>query len=270
MAVRTISVCTGYGGVELGLRAARVPIHTVAVIERQAYAAAVIAHHMERGALDPCPIWDDLESFDGAAFRGRVDLVAAGIPCQGQSSAGKRRGTADARWLWPEVWRLVEQCEASLLFLENVPGLLTVNDGRAFDEIIETLAARGWAAEWDHVPAGSVGAPHLRDRIFVLAANPDGDGLQSIRDIGQLDQGERSQLGHDADRCAVSPGWSRVVGRASGAPVFCRVDDGTAARLDGDPDRDWHERIHLLGNGVVPQAVTQAWRVLSERLAQGL
>lgn len=185
MALRAISLCTGYGGLELGIRLAGVPVHTVAAVERQAYAAAVLAHRMVEGALDPCPIWDDLESFDGCAYRDRVDLVVAGFPCQGSSVAGKRRGTADERWLWPQVWRIVRECGASLLFVENVPGLLSVNGGKALGEILGDLAASGWAAEWDCVPAAAVGAPHVRDRWFCLAADPDGIGLRQLSKWGQ-------------------------------------------------------------------------------------
>ena len=189
MAIRTLSLCTGYGGLELGLRLAGVAVHTVGVVERQAYAAAVLANRMVEGALDPCPIWDDLESFDGSAYSGRVDLVAAGFPCQGASVAGKRLGTADARWLWPHVWRIARECGASLLFVENVPGLLTVNQGQAFGEILGDLAASGWVAEWDCFPAAACGAPHLRDRWFLLAADPDGIGLRQLAERDQRNRG---------------------------------------------------------------------------------
>lgn len=321
MAIRTLSLCTGYGGIELGLRLAGVPVRVVAAVERQAYAAAVLASRMGEGALDSCPIWDDLESFDGRAWRGCVDLVTAGFPCQGASVAGKRLGTADKRWLWPHVWRAVVDCGASMLLVENVPGLLTVNRGDAFAEILGALAARGWIAEWDVISAASVGAPHLRERVFLLAADPgsagpqgggargpapngaggrqapahassigpgprddgqpraneradttrgrgedaphaDGDGPQGERHLGQLDQGGRAQRGNDLDRCNVSPEWARIVGRAAPEPSFRDVDDGAAVGLG----RDWHERLHLLGNGVVPQAAARAWEVLSRRL----
>lgn len=189
VALRALSLCTGYGGLELGARLAGVPIHVVGAVERQAYAAAVLAHRMESGDLDPCPIWDDLESFDGRAYRGRVDLVLAGFPCQGASVAGKRRGTDDERWLWPLVWRTVIESGASALFVENVPGLLNVNGGQAFGEILRDVAARGWIAEWDCVPAGAVGAPHVRDRIFVLAADPDGSGLRKLAEWHQRSRG---------------------------------------------------------------------------------
>ena len=334
-ALRAISLCSGYGGIELGIRMVRPGLRLVASVERQAYAASVLASRMAEGALDPCPIFDDLESFDGRAFSGRVDLVAAGFPCQGASVAGKRRGTDDARWLWPEVWRITRECGASLLFFENVPGLLTVNGGKAFGAILGDLAARGWAAEWDCVPAAAVGAPHVRDRLFLLAADPnriavriepewdqrqgrgerkaergnaepvsdgrardaadpararsqggderepqladdggprekrnatdaDRDRSQGIRNVRQLDEGERQERRHDLDRCNVSPGWSRVVGRSAPEPAIRRVDDGSTGGMD---NAAWHERIHLLGNGVVPQAAARAFAHLQNRLS---
>lgn len=279
-------------------------LRVVASVERQAYAASVLASRMVEGALGSCPIFDDLESFDGRAFRGRVDLVAAGFPCQGASVAGKRRGTDDARWLWPEVWRITRECGASMLFIENVPGLLTVNQGAAFGQILDDLASLGWVAEWDCVPAAAVGAPHVRDRVFLLAADADRvsvrieserdqrqggsereaergdaepvsdgrardaanaacDRSQAIWNVRQLDEGERQERRDDLDGCNASPGWSRVVGRVAPVPSIRRVDDGTAGGLD---DAAWHERIHLLGNGVVPQAAARAFAHLQDRL----
>src|ERR1051326_1710113 len=88
--LRALSLCTGYGGLELGLKRARPNLRVVGSVERQAYAASVLASRMVEGVLDPCPIFDDLESFDGRAYRDRVDLVVAGFPCQGASVAGKR------------------------------------------------------------------------------------------------------------------------------------------------------------------------------------
>jgi len=183
VALRTLSLCTGYGGLELGLRAAGVAVRVVAAVERQAYAAAVLANRMEEGALDSCPIWDDLEFFDGRAWRGCVDLVVAGFPCQGASVAGKRLGVVDERWLWPEVWRVVRECGSSYLFLENVTGLLSVNNGGAFEKILGDLASCGWAAEWDCFSAATIGAPHIRDRVFLLAADASRIGRALARRV---------------------------------------------------------------------------------------
>ncbi len=253
VALRTASICTGYGGLELGLQLAGAPIRSVVAIERQAYAGAVLASRMETGDLDPCLIWDDLESFDVRPWRGLVDLVTAGFPCQGASVAGKRKGTGDERWLWPRVWRTTLELGAGLLFIENVPGLLTVNGGSAFGEIVSALAARGWIAEWDCVPAGAIGAPHVRDRIFLLATDPH---RLELREQSERDQRERRSDGATQcrDREPVHAGretWGGAV------PSLCGVDDGDPAAL---------ERSHLLGNGVVPQAAAAAWSVLWPRL----
>lgn len=192
-----LALCAGYGGLDLGVRMVRPGIRLVGVVERQAYAAAVLASRMVEGSLDSCPIWDDLESFDCASYRDRVDLIVAGFPCQGASVAGKRLGTEDARWLWPEVWRITKATNARWLFAENVPGLLSVNGGGAFEEILGDLGSSGWSARWDCVPAGALGAPHVRDRLFLLAtdANRVGVRLEPERDQRQGGDRERPSAG---------------------------------------------------------------------------
>jgi len=107
VALRAIALCSGLLGLERGLDLAVGPCRVVCAVERQAYVAAALVARMEEKALDPFPIWDDLATFDGRAWRGVVDLVAAGFPCQPASVAGRRAGTDDERWLWPHVWRCV-------------------------------------------------------------------------------------------------------------------------------------------------------------------
>src|SRR6266850_2765371 len=120
-----LALCSGVGGLELGLRLALGDSYcTVCYVEREGPATAVLAARMADGSLDEAPVWDDLAAFNGRPWRGVVDLVSAGFPCQPWSVAGKRRGTDDARWLWPEIARVIEEVEPSLVFLENVPGLL--------------------------------------------------------------------------------------------------------------------------------------------------
>lgn len=293
----------------------------VGAVERQAFAASVLAAAQRRGDLDEHPIWDDLSSFDCGPWRGRVDLVTAGFPCQPASVAGRRAGTSDARWLWPLVWQVTQDIGAGLLFIENVPGLLTVNDGRAFGEILDALASRGWVAEWDCVPAGAVGAPHVRDRVFLLAADPDrlrlgddprpgastdpgGQGSQGDREAwaasdgareaggarhaadpdgagrtrkrrrGKLDGGVGEEQRIDADgRCSARPrprGVDAILAAArdhwdwkrAPEPVVRRVDDGAGDWMEPDVP----ERLHALGNAVVPHAAAFALSVLWDRL----
>ena len=191
---RVLSLCAGIGGLDLGLRLA-CGARTVGYVERDAFAAAVLVARMAEAALDPAPVWDDLSTFDGRAWRGRVDLVAAGIPCQPFSVAGKRRGLADERWLWSDVLRILDETAARALFLENVGGFTRHGLGR----VLADLAARGFAAEWDHFRASDVGAPHRRERFFLLAhadaalrdesgwsSGAIGSGASGVRHAGEV------------------------------------------------------------------------------------
>lgn len=240
-----VELCAGYGGLGLAIHAALPGVRLVGACERQAYATAVLASRMVEGALDSCPIWDDLESFPCDAYRGLVDIVTAGFPCQGASVAGKRRGVDDERWLWPEVWRITQALGARWLLVENVPGLLSVNGGAAFEGILRDLASGGWSCEWDCVSAGSVGAPHLRDRLFLLAADANRVELRQ--------QSERNQRNQRNQRAAVGkstkPGSRRQardaadpdgLGRKKGShrhvrtPAFVRVADGGTEQATAD------------------------------------
>ena len=175
-----LAICAGVGGLELGLKLALGDAYRcVCYIEREGYAASVLVARMEDKALDTAPVWDDLATFDGRPWRGIVDLISAGFPCQPASTAGRRKGTDDDRWLWPHIKRIVCEVRPRLIFLENVPGLLNVNHGRALAAILGDMAELGYDAEWDMFSAKGVGAPHLRKRVFILArmAERDGDGF---------------------------------------------------------------------------------------------
>ena len=124
---------------------------------------------MEEGALPRAPIWSDLTTFDARRWCGAVDCVIGGFPCQPASVAGKRAGRADERWLWPHVARIIHECKPELVFLENVPGLLTVDAGEGYKEVLSDLAALGFDAEWGVLAAAAVGAPHKRERVFIMA-----------------------------------------------------------------------------------------------------
>ncbi|OHD19774.1 MAG: hypothetical protein A2Y38_22340 [Spirochaetes bacterium GWB1_59_5] len=165
-----VSLFSGIGGLDLGVRAGLGGAsRTVLYVEREAFPAAVLAAQMEVGALDAAPIWTDVAAFDYGPYRGRVCGVVAGFPCPPVSVAGKRKGTVDARWLWPECVRALRETDADWGFFENVGGLLSANDGAAFGNILRDLAALGFDAEWIALRAFDVGAPHRRERVFVLA-----------------------------------------------------------------------------------------------------
>lgn len=188
-----LSLCSGYGGIELGLSLAMREARPVAYVEREAHACAVLAARMGEGCLAPAPVWSDLATFDGLPFRGLVDLVTAGIPCQPHSQAGKRLHDADERWLWPEVLRVLDECEAPLLLVENVDGFK-----KMLPVLNRDLRDRGRRAVAARFSAKEVGAPHRRVRWFILA-HDDGPGLRLLRELG-LRNGW-AQRGDDADGC---------------------------------------------------------------------
>src|SRR5439155_9652602 len=123
-----------------------------------------------------------------------VDVLCGGFPCQPVSFAGRRRGTADERWLWPEFARIIRLLRPRYALMENVPGLLV---GGGMAEVLGDLATCGYDAEWDCIPAAAVGAPHLRYRVFIVAyAN---GGRQQSERSGGLFNVERSPQRDDFD-----------------------------------------------------------------------
>ena len=154
---------------------------TVCYVEREAAAAGQLATLMEAGALHPAPIWSDLLTFDGAAWRGCVDLVVAGFPCQDLSIAGRRVGLDGKRsGLFFDVLDIADDCGALGLVLENVSGIATATasvvdeaegalEERAAARVLGELAERGWDAEWITLSASEVGASHGRARWFCVA-----------------------------------------------------------------------------------------------------
>ena len=189
---------------------------TLCHVERDAYAATVLVARMDDSSLDRAPIWDDLTTFDATAWRGAVDIVTAGFPCQPWSVAGKRRGADDERWLWPDIARIVRDCGAPLVFLENVPGLYR----NGLRVVLSDLAALRFDAEWTCVSASDIGAPHRRERVFILAHRSD-DGREQLR--ASHDADGRDEPRDEPDGCDPAVEHSqRTERRADAEPGDCR------------------------------------------------
>ena len=169
---------SGYGGFALGLRLAYpdTNFRTVAYIEWDRYCQQVIQARIGDGYgyLDDAPLWGgDIREFDGKPWRGRVDILSASFPCQPFSTAGKREREFDSkgRNLWPDTLRIIGEVGPSLVILENVPGILVGSDGRPpyGGTVVGELAEVGYDAVWRVVSAADAGAPHLRNRWWLLA-----------------------------------------------------------------------------------------------------
>ena len=144
----------------------------VGYVERDAFAASILVARMEDASLDRAPVWDDVASFDGCPWRGAVDIVTAGYPCQPFSVAGKRRGADDPRHLWPHVARIIGEVKPPFVFLENVAHHLRLG----FPEVAAGLVGIGYRLAAGLFTAAEVGAPHKRERLFILAIR-EGDEL---------------------------------------------------------------------------------------------
>lgn len=230
-----LGLCAGYGGLDLSVELAFPGARTVCYVEREAAAAAILASRMAEGSLAQASIWSDLFTFDARAWRGKVDCVAAGFPCQPWSVAGDRQGTSDERWIWPRIAEIIAAVGAQWVWLENVRGLVS---GGGLDPVMHDLAGLGFDAEWGCLRASDVSAPHQRERVFILAHHHDAG--RSLKRGGGLLDGERPALGNDPDGCYPAVAHSRhgmPQGQQSGRPAPRATGRGGGAEV-GDADRD--------------------------------
>ena len=180
--LRHLGLCSGYGGIERGLELAGEQLRTLAHVEIEAFAIANLVSKMEAGELDPCPIWTDLKTLPLAPFRGCVDLLTGGYPCQPFSSAGRRRGKDDPRHLWPWICRIIDGIMPRMCFFENVEGHISLG----LRQVLADLEARGYETAWGIFSAEEVGAPHRRKRVFIL-------GDSSRRRSAMQQKGDRAR-----------------------------------------------------------------------------
>ena len=226
---------------------------TVCAVERDPYAAAVLAQRQNDGALHPFPIWNDVCTFDGRPWRGIVDVVSGGFPCQDISVAGGGAGLSGERsGLWREFARIIREVQPRFVFVENSPALAF----RGLDVVLGDLAAMGYDAEWGVLGADDVGAPHKRERMWIVGQLSDAEsggrqadglaiGASSQKPGAVVDGGDPWRAGDPADR-------------ESGAQPFVgRVAHGVAHRVD---------RLRAIGNGQVPLVAAVAWTELHRRL----
>lgn len=284
--VRGLSLCSGIGGLDLGLKRAIPSYRAICYVERDRYCVNVLGARARDGYLDDAPVWDDLVSFDPRPWRGCVDLVAAGYPCQPFSVAGKHQGADDPRHLWPQVFRIIRDLRPGVAFLENVLGHVN----RGFRDVLGDLASIGFDAEWGIFSATETDEPgpskHIRRRLFVFAY-PDREMVRNLakrmprRRSGSLRREGEAILGHDGeagkverldvdelpdcpacsrDGCIECEGLGYDPNKHPAARSFvsdvCRVAHGVPYRVD---------RLRSLGNAVVPAQAALAFRELAER-----
>ena len=224
--------------------------------------------------------YGDIKEFDGTKYRGTIDVVSGGFPCQPYSNAGKRKGKDDERHLWPEMLRVIREIQPSYVVGENVGGLLTWNNGLVFDEVQIDLENSGYQVQPIMVPACAKNAPHRRDRIWIIA-HFDNTGAHSsefyatkteqssfngidgcYQNIDSNNRSERIQRNEPqevqeleriqrSEDGGISAHWK---GRSEiSTPILCRTYDGIPFGMD---------RIKSLGNAIVTQVAYEIFKAI--------
>lgn len=275
-----LSLCAGAGGLELGLKLAVPGCRTVCYVEGEAYAASILAARMEDETLDTAPVWSDVRTFDSGPWRGCVDIVTAGYPCQPFSIAGRKQAEHDPRHLWPYIRDIVADLRPKIAFFENVSHHLRLG----FQQVHDDLRSLGYGVKTGLFTAEEIGAPHKRERLFILAhAEGAGAWLDQLdarqgtggNGKGMADAGSarlEGQPRHEGPDHAASvtgepcvPLWPPGPGDIDSwrsapdalKPAVHRMADGMAYRVD---------RLRLCGNGVVPLAAAYAFRTLASHI----
>lgn len=229
--------------------------------------------------------YEDIKAVDFTVWRGRIDVLTGGFPCQPFSVAGKRKGTDDDRYLWPEMLRAIREVRPRWVVGENVRGFVNWSEGMVLDTVFTDLEAIGYEVQLFILPACAVNAPHRRDRVWIVAHRADA-GTESLREqqepadgceaaavtarIG-LQAGDMYARRRPDNRCPCKNG---VVESSNGAlcwekfptqsPV-CGRDDGLPTELDGIPFPSWRRQsIKAYGNAIVPQVFYQIAETINE------
>ena len=180
-AITHISLCSGYEGIGLGLRRVLPNLREIAFVEREGFPIANLVAKMEAGELDTAPVFTDVKQFPYGKFRGQVDILSGGFPCQPFSCAGQRKATDDPRHLFPYIRDGIRDCRPRIVFLENVGGIISAKTGdgeSVLKYVLRELEGLGYRATAGVFSAEEVGAPHQRKRVFIL-------GMANSEDIGR-------------------------------------------------------------------------------------
>ena len=255
--INHLSLCTGYEGIGMGLRTILPNLREVAFVEREGFCCANLESKIEKGLLDEAPIYTDLKTFPYRKFRGLVDILSGGFPCQPFSQAGLKKATEDPRHLFPYIAKGIEECQPRIVFLENVEGILSCKTGEG-EPVVKyvgrTLEKMGYRTEVGIFSASEVGAPHQRKRVYILGLaysenfgrrggthrdGDDGSGLQEQEaqeqsnfwgETERCSRDSRGELGYTEGRCNRQQSSEQQRGDTLGRPSETELGDTSSVR----------------------------------------
>lgn len=237
--MRHLGLFEGIGGFSLAARWAG--FETLAWVEINSFCQSVLKKHFPNAKGH-----SDIKEFDGTKWKGKIDLLTGGFPCQPFSVAGKREGTKDDRYLWEEMFRIIREVQPSWIVGENVAGLASMDNGKTLEKILLSLEGEGYQVQTFNIPACSIGAWHKRERLWIIANH--------IRKRAKRLRTKKIQ-----EFTPIS--WGKDVGRFEElfqrsdipSPLICRNDDGFSRRVD---------RLRALGNAIVPQVAFEIFKAI--------
>ncbi len=261
--MKVLDLFSGIGGFSLGLEAAG--METVAFCEQNPFCQKILAQHWPT-----LPIHSDITELNGYEYRGSVELVCGGFPCQPFSVAGKRLGAEDDRALWPEMLRVIREVAPRWVIGENVSGIIPME----LDKVLSDLEGQGYTCWTFVLPASSVDAHHRRDRVWVVAhfnSNSQSDvpiNTERLGGNGEVIPNTHSphQQGGSVS-IGIPPGhtksdFSRNTERQQAASVW--LPEPRVGRVaNGVPNRS--HRLKALGNAVVPPLVAEIGRIVMQK-----
>ena len=270
MTLKVLDLFSGIGGFSLGLE--RAGMETVAFCEFDKHAQKVLKKHWP-----DVPIYEDVRELDGKQFRGSVDVVCGGYPCQPFSVAGLQRGAEDDRHLWPEMLRIIKQARPSWLVAENVTGHITLG----LDKVLSDLEVEGYTSRTLVIPACALNAHHRRDRVWIIAhtnspGRREGNKTMEREEPKQLNrwsvQSKQTNTNSGSTKLQrstpksvswVSDIQSKLTGSGEVVGIIpCPSEPRISGITNGFPGRV--DRIKRLGNAVVPQIPEAIGRAILE------
>ena len=188
--LKVLDLFSGIGGFALGLDSTGF-FETVKFVEKDKYCQKVL-----RKNFPNIPIEEDIKNVKGK--EGEADVVCGGFPCQPFSVAGKQKGTSDDRHLWPEMFRLIREIKPQFVIGENVKNIVNIQDGVVFETVCTDLESEGYEVQSFNIPAAGVGAPHRRERIWIVAnTHSNGEKRDQSKDrTGSRTQQSRKDVAH--------------------------------------------------------------------------
>ena len=244
---------------------------TVCAVEFNPYARRVLLARQRDGHLEPFPIWDDVRTFDGHPWRGAIDVISGGFPCQDISAAGKGVGIKGSRsGLWVQMARIVREVSPRFVFVENSPMLTS----RGLGVVLGDLAALGYDARWGVLGAHHAGAPHKRDRVWILATHAnnesahanarEGGAIFAKRPIGRFYRSHECRCVSNANGSGQQkqrrPGPTTPQNALAKRCGWWKAESDLGCLADGVANRV--DRLRALGNGQVPAVAALAWLTL--------